>query len=1026
MASKGLWALRAAHPLPFDILLFAAQVQPHIPVLFLRLWLGSSLDAALLGPAAVPLFSWALALFLPGFLCARYAARFFSGSPLLSFSLCASFVASDIGLWFGVSTTLRASARSSFFSWPVARRLLAPWVFVALYAASTAALWGVTLGAGSEACVLVLAGAFLYNHAVSAAVAVLWHRLRWARGAADPRWEGPSRAVVAELDAPGEALFSREAWTTRYELTGRVLGWSVSAPLYEARRGGGGTGAAAPVLRGAPVAFATGAAALAGGGPDGGAVCVKLLRTRSPEPEALTAAAAIALAAHLRLLPGFAPAGPSHLLALEPAEAVAAALPRAMDALAARMGGEFFPRARRAAGGLQEALSVAGSAVHGLFVHEVRALRAVAALLRELPSAPLPPSDPFSEGSSASCPPFFSMFEAAFEPLGEAAHAAIVMAPVGASWECPIARVPQRLTTAQALRALGRLARGVSALHRAGIAHRDIRLGNVCSASDELWAVPVLCGFATALLPRAADPFLGPECGLTGARAHLNAEALPPEFFSTVGALIEGDEMVGGGVSEAGAEFLERALGRAGDVWALGLTSLQLLFGVNGTAVVCALHGELHCRAGAAAFLREAGHYAALALGGWVALRSAVLSGQWGGLRGGWARHAWLKVVMAGWALGDTEALLAAAARSGPRGRLLALPTTLGAAWSAQLRALLGAMLHPDPGARCTSEVAASEWAALWAGFEGLPESARGGVAGFLGGGGGWGGGGDAPTPLAGFGGGTPPPARSPLAPTAPFHAHAPLHNLALLRRVVRAMAAEAAAHPTSAAAAQLPRVEPAALLASLKATLSRAGGRGNAVTRDQLLAAMALPEMAPAAQLFPSGPDQLFQLLSADGGATVDRRQVLAGVGFVLAPLVGKDAAARLLFAAYDVEQPFGRLSEGELAELLDANLEPPAGGEPPLESVAALLRRAWDRNEDGGVDFEEFRRGLGRDAALEAALLGREEQWAAGSAAAGAGVPQPLALAVACTLRWRVAAALVKSAAAKALRRFAARESD
>lgn len=179
-----LWTLRAAHPPGFDVILLAAQAQPHIPLLFLRGYFGASLDAVFFGPASPPLFSWPLALLLPGVLCARYAARFYEGSPLLSAVLIASFVMADVGLWHGVAATARASVRSSLLSWQVVRRMLAPWAFVALYAAASGALWGVTW-ATPNAQVLLFACPFLYNHAVATVALALWYRLLLARGARD-------------------------------------------------------------------------------------------------------------------------------------------------------------------------------------------------------------------------------------------------------------------------------------------------------------------------------------------------------------------------------------------------------------------------------------------------------------------------------------------------------------------------------------------------------------------------------------------------------------------------------------------------------------------------------------------------------------------------------------------------------------------------------------------------------------------------------------------------------------------------
>jgi hypothetical protein len=156
-----------------------------------------------------------------------------------------------------------------------------------------------------------------------------------------------------------------------------------------------------------------------------------------------------------------------------------------------------------------------------------------------------------------------------------------------------------------------------------------------------------------------------------------------------------------------------------------------------------------------------------------------------------------------------------------------------------------------------------------------------------------------------------------------------------------------------------------------------------------------------------------------------------MAGVGYVLAPLTDKDTTARLLFLAYDVEEPYGSLSAEELAQLLDANIEPPdagggsgggGGGAPALPPVAALVRE-WDSSRNGQIEFEEFREGLERNPALEAALLGRERAWARGGdgAVEAAEAPSLAAAVCSCPPHWRVAAFhaawLLKSASQRAL---------
>lgn len=157
--------------------------------------------------------------------------------------------------------------------------------------------------------------------------------------------------------------------------------------------------------------------------------------------------------------------------------------------------------------------------------------------------------------------------------------------------------------------------------------------------------------------------------------------------------------------------------------------------------------------------------------------------------------------------------------------------------------------------------------------------------------------------------------------------------RLAFVRTLVRAIA------KTGVGVRRVSHIDAGTLVRQLKAAVGAAGGR---VTRAAFAAVLARTELGAVFAAVDSG--ELFTLLDDNESDTLDRRELLSGVAFLLAPLLDEPSRLRLLFDVFD-DDDSGALEKGELRAMLAA-FGLPAHDATPAEAleqedfVDALLR--------------------------------------------------------------------------------------
>lgn len=266
--------------------------------------------------------------------------------------------------------------------------------------------------------------------------------------------------------------------------------------------------------------------------------------------------------------------------------------------------------------------------------------------------------------------------------------------------------------------------------------------------------------------------------------------------------------------------------------------------------------------------------------------------------------------------------------------------------------------------------------------------------------------------PLAGSGAPAvppPPPALAGGAREVWRRNFARANRLALMRDVVRVVSA--AEHAASGSTPSLAR----GVLPRLQAALGGATTVAPGALFDALLADAGLTP-----EVFPFEHGEVFALLDVDGSGFVDRRELLAGLAFLLAMRLPIEEEAALLFQAFDVDNS-GALSREELREMLAAFGVPAASDTleearaEELQVEALFDRRAWiqfsdrvspayppspppltttharahapppavDTSRDGNISLEELIAGLREDNLLKRTVSGGGAKKGAGAAA-------------------------------------------
>ena len=219
-----------------------------------------------------------------------------------------------------------------------------------------------------------------------------------------------------------------------------------------------------------------------------------------------------------------------------------------------------------------------------------------------------------------------------------------------------------------------------------------------------------------------------------------------------------------------------------------------------------------------------------------------------------------------------------------------------------------------------------------------------------------------APAPPAGLA--TPLP---PLALRAlPFDHHDGVHaawqrnmargsRLALLRDLVRLAAEDQSVRrqPLALAAEQA-----LTLLPRLQAALGGVEGVHRGPEFDAVLERLGL-----GASVLPIEHGELFSLLDSDESGCVDKRELLAGLAFLLAAHLPVEVEARLVFQAFDVDGS-GALSRQEVREMLSAygvpalahSVEEVRAEQARVEAMFELL----DADHSGSIEVEELLAGM------------------------------------------------------------------
>jgi Ca2+-binding EF-hand superfamily protein len=216
-------------------------------------------------------------------------------------------------------------------------------------------------------------------------------------------------------------------------------------------------------------------------------------------------------------------------------------------------------------------------------------------------------------------------------------------------------------------------------------------------------------------------------------------------------------------------------------------------------------------------------------------------------------------------------------------------------------------------------------------------------------------------------------------------------NRLALLREALDAVAREAKTRGVPGAANASAKV-PADLIKRLQAAFRANAGSLN---RDQFK--KALQDSGVTSLLPPSlNLDSLFNLLDEDGSGGVDKRELLAGLAYLLAPAATDEIRLSLTFHAYDTNGD-GVLSPEELRVMLNAygvpamNTTVAGQGATGLEGKVGEGIEAWlarrretmaeldslvkllDTDGSGDISLPEFLAGLGKRPQLAMSLLRR-----------------------------------------------------
>ncbi len=138
--------------------------------------------------------------------------------------------------------------------------------------------------------------------------------------------------------------------------------------------------------------------------------------------------------------------------------------------------------------------------------------------------------------------------------------------------------------------------------------------------------------------------------------------------------------------------------------------------------------------------------------------------------------------------------------------------------------------------------------------------------------------------------------------------------------------------------------------------------GRRKTITKGADFDAV-LERAGLVAAVLPIDHNDLFQVLDQDESGSVDRRELLSGLAFLLAPQLSAEQQLALVFEAFDVDGS-GALSKEELRAMLEAYGLPhvtasaaeAAAAEQRLGEVFAGL----DTDSSGAVSLEELRQGL------------------------------------------------------------------
>lgn len=142
-------------------------------------------------------------------------------------------------------------------------------------------------------------------------------------------------------------------------------------------------------------------------------------------------------------------------------------------------------------------------------------------------------------------------------------------------------------------------------------------------------------------------------------------------------------------------------------------------------------------------------------------------------------------------------------------------------------------------------------------------------------------------------------------------------------------------------------------------------------LTRTQLAELIRLTDLSAYV------PDSaiLFDLLDEDESGTVDGRELLAGLAYLLAPLASDATRLRLTFLAYDINRD-GQLSQAELQLMLQAYGYAPheAGGEGRVEAATSMAARVYQvlsQDSRKPISCERFLEAVDEDSMLRNLLL-------------------------------------------------------